>query len=123
MEGEKMMAVKAVFRVRKPNPQVSIIEVEGQVTSFVEDLLMKAYSEATQDNPTVIIFDFNQMNFINSSGIGLLVTLLVRARRSNQQLYAFGLNEHFEYVFELTRLNEVIRLFDTEEEALAMAAA
>ncbi len=113
------MAAKAIFRVRKPNPQVSIIEVEGQVTAFVEDLLLKAYNEATQGNPEVIIFDFNQMNFINSSGIGLLVTLLVRSRRSNQQLFAFGLNEHFEYVFELTRLNEVIRLFKTEAEALA----
>ena len=117
------MAPKATFRVRKPKPQVSIIEVDGQVTAFVEDLLMKAYREATEDNPAVIIFDFNQMNFINSSGIGLLVTLLVRARRSNQQLLAFGLNEHFEYVFELTRLNEVIRLFNTEEEALAAALA
>ena len=113
------MTEKAIFRVRKPNPQVSLIEVEGQVTAFVEDLLMNAYNEAIQDNPTVIIFDFNQMNFINSSGIGLLVTLLVRSRRNNQQLFAFGLNEHFEYVFTLTRLNEVIRLFETEEEALA----
>jgi anti-sigma B factor antagonist len=118
-----MMEVKAIFRVRKPNPQVSLIEVEGQVTAFVEDLLMKAYNEATQDNPAVIIFNFTQMNFINSSGIGLLVTLLVRSRRSNQQLFAFGLNEHFEYVFELTRLNEVIRLFKTEEEALAGVTA
>ena len=117
------MTVKAIFRVRKPNPQVSIIEVEGQITAFVEDLLMKAYGEATQENPAVIIFDFNQMNFINSSGIGLLVTLLVRSRHSNQQLFAFGLNEHFQYVFELTRLNEVIRLFKTEEEALAVAPA
>jgi anti-sigma B factor antagonist len=117
------MTAKAIFRVRKPNPQVSIIEVEGQVTAFVEDLLMKAFSEASQDKPAVIIFDFNQMNFINSSGIGLLVTLLVRARRNDQQLFAYGLNEHFEYVFELTRLNEVIRLFKTEEEAIAMAPA
>ena len=42
-----MMADKATFRVRKANPQVSVIEVEGQITAFVEDLLMKAYAEAT----------------------------------------------------------------------------
>ncbi len=118
-----MMVVKAIFRVRQPSPQVSVIEVEGQVTAFVEDLLMKAYNQAAQDNPTVIIFDFNKMNFINSSGIGLLVTLLVRSRRNNQQLFAFGLNEHFEYVFELTRLNEAIRLYKTEKEALAGVTA
>ena len=117
-----MMADKATFRVRKANPQVSVIEVEGQITAFVEDLLMKAYAEATQGSPAVIIFDFNKMNFINSSGIGLLVTLLVRSRRSNQQLFAFGLNEHFQYVFELTRLNEVIRLFKTEDEAMQAVA-
>ena len=60
---------------------------------------------------------------MNSGGIGMLVTLLVRANRQRQRLVAFGLNEHYRQIFELTRLDEAIGIFDTETEAFAEADA
>ena len=51
---------------------------------------------------------------MNSGGIGLLVTLLVRANRHSQRLLAFGLTEHYRQIFELTRLDEAIGIHDTE---------
>ena len=51
---------------------------------------------------------------MNSSGIGLLVTLLLRVQRQKQQLRAFGLSEHYQQIFELTRLNEAIGIYDAE---------
>jgi anti-sigma B factor antagonist len=51
----------------------------------------------------------------------MLVTLLVRANRQRQQLLAFGLNEHYRQIFELTRLDEAIGIYETEAEALAAA--
>ena len=48
----------------------------------------------------------------------LLVTLLVRANRQKQKLLAFGLTEHYKQIFELTRLDEAIGIFDSEDEAL-----
>jgi anti-sigma B factor antagonist len=61
---------------------------------------------------------------MNSGGIGLLVTLLIRANRhaSPQRLAAVGLSEHYRHIFELTRLNEAIRLYPTEADALHAAA-
>jgi anti-sigma B factor antagonist len=56
---------------------------------------------------------------MNSGGIGLLVTLLVRANRAKQRLLACGLNDHYRQIFELTRLDEAISIFDTEADALA----
>ena len=56
---------------------------------------------------------------MNSSGIGLLVTLLIRANRQKQRLLAYGLNEHYRHIFELTRLNEAIAIYDSEAAALA----
>ena len=55
---------------------------------------------------------------MNSGGIGLLVTLLVRANRQKQKLLAFGLTEHYKQIFELTRLDEAIEIFGSEDEAL-----
>jgi anti-sigma B factor antagonist len=56
---------------------------------------------------------------MNSGGIGMLVTLLVRANRQNQQLGAFGLSDHYREIFELTRLDEAITIYSDEQSALA----
>ena len=53
---------------------------------------------------------------------GLLVTLLVRAQRNRQRIFACGLSDHYRQIFELTRLDEVIAIHDTEEAAIAAAA-
>jgi anti-sigma B factor antagonist len=47
------------------------------------------------------------------------VTLLVRANRAKQRLLACGLNDHYRQIFELTRLDEAISIFDDEAAALA----
>ena len=58
---------------------------------------------------------------MNSGGIGLLVTLLVRAQRQRQRVLAYGLSDHYRQIFELTRLDEAIGIHDSEDEALAAA--
>jgi anti-sigma B factor antagonist len=58
---------------------------------------------------------------MNSGGIGLLVTLLVRVQRQGQRLRAIGLNDHYRQIFSLTRLDEAIGIYDTEAAALAAA--
>lgn len=105
--------------VQKPRTNASVIQIKGEVTAFAENALMDAYAEASNGNTKVIILDFNKLEYMNSSGIGLLVTLLIRANRQKQQLFAVGLNEHYQQIFQLTRLDEAITIFQTEGEALA----
>jgi anti-sigma B factor antagonist len=56
---------------------------------------------------------------MNSGGIGMLVTLLVRCQRRQQKLVATGLTTHYRQIFELTRLDEAISLHDDIDQALA----
>jgi anti-anti-sigma regulatory factor len=49
------------------------------------------------------------------------VTLLVRANRQRQKLAAYGLTDHYRQIFELTRLDEAITIFDDESSALSSA--
>jgi anti-sigma B factor antagonist len=67
--------------------------------------------------------NFEGLEYMNSGGIGLLVTLLVRANRQRQRLLAFGLNEHYRQIIELTRLDDAISIHDTEADALSAAGA
>lgn len=112
---------KLTTTVRKINPTTSIIDLEGDVTSAAENTLMEAYSQAASGDPQVIVMNFSKLDYMNSSGIGLLVTLLIRIQRQKQRLMAFGLSDHYLQIFELTRLNEAIGIYPTEAEALAAA--
>jgi len=116
-----MPQANVVMNVRKINNSVSIIDIEGDVSAFAEDALMEAYAEASTPTTRTIILNFNGLEYMNSSGIGLLVTLLIRINRQKQRMLAFGLSEHYKHIFELTRLNEAIGIYDTEADVLATA--
>ena len=102
---------------------VGIVDIKGEITAASEDVLMEAYNEASADGARTIALNFSGLEYMNSGGIGLLVTLLVRANRQRQRLLAFGLSEHYREIFELTRLDEAIAIYTSEEEALAAAGA
>jgi anti-sigma B factor antagonist len=108
-------------RVRSGDDGVAVIELTGDVTAACENELMDAYREAGRAEIRGIVLDFTGLDYMNSSGIGLLVTLLVRAKRANQQVSAFGLSEHYRQIFDLTRLDEVISVHDDEDGAVAAA--
>jgi anti-sigma B factor antagonist len=82
---------------------------------------MQAYTEASTPTTRTIILNFSGLEYMNSSGIGLLVTLLIRVNRQKQHLLSYGLSEHYRHIFEITRLSEAIGIYDTEDQALAAA--
>src|SRR6266516_2056655 len=116
-----MPQANVVMNVRKINNTVSIIDIEGDVSAFAEDVLMEAYSEASLPTTRTIILNFNGLEYMNSSGIGLLVTLLIRVNRQKQRMFAFGLSEHYRHIFELTRLSDAIKIYENESAALSAA--
>ena len=105
--------------VRQVNSQVAEIEIKGELSGFSHQTLIDAYSRATEPGTQAIIFDFSHVQYLNSSGIGLLVTLLIQARHAGHRLFGYGLNNHYLKIFELTRLSESIPVFRSRGEALA----
>jgi anti-sigma B factor antagonist len=111
----------AVMDVRELSPRTSVVDIRGDVTAASEGTLMAAYSKASGPATRVLVLNFSGLQYMNSGGIGMLVTLLVRANRQRRQLLAFGLNDHYRQIFELTRLDEAIGIHETEADALAAA--
>ena len=105
--------------VRKSQQNIGIIDIQGDVTGFAENILMDAFSQASNGSTKAILLNFSSLDYMNSSGIGLLVTLLIRTQRQKQKLMACGLSEHYEEIFKLTRLNEAIGIYTNESDALA----
>ena len=108
--------------VRKVTPTTCVFDIDGEVTGYAEEVLMDAYTRASMQGARNIALNFNDLDYMNSSGIGLLVTLLVRIQRQKQKLLAFGLSEHYKQIFELTRLNEAIGIYETEEDVIRAGA-
>jgi anti-sigma B factor antagonist len=109
--------------VRPIDEWTSVIDIHGEITARSEQQLMDAYARASGSKTRMIILNFAALDYMNSGGIGLLVTLLVRANRQKQKLSAFGLNEHYRQIFELTRLDEAIAIHDDEQAAVTAAKA
>ena len=107
--------------VRSLSDEVTSLDIQGEVTSAAEAPLMDAYSQASEAGAKVLALNFKGLDYMNSGGIGLIVTLLIRANRQNQRLVAVGLSEHYRHIFHLTRLDEAIPFMDNESEAIAAA--
>lgn len=117
-----MMSVANVkMSVRKANASACVLDIHGEINASAEPVIMDAYNQACAQGAKNILMNFSGLDYMNSSGIGLLVTLLIRVRRQNQRLLAYGLNDHYRQIFELTRLNEAISIYDSEVEALKAA--
>jgi anti-sigma B factor antagonist len=112
-----------VTEVRRIGRHTSVIDINGSITAQSEDALMDAFTLASSGTVRGVILNFSHLEYMNSTGIGLLVTILVRANRQGQQMLAFGLNDHYRNIFELTRLNEAIHIYDNEPAAVGASEA
>jgi anti-sigma B factor antagonist len=117
----EMPEAQVKMGVRSAGDYASIIDVEGELTAFAEAVLMDAYNQASDGQVRAIILNFEDLEYMNSSGIGLLVTLLIRINREKQRLLTYGLSEHYRSIFQITRLDDAIAIHDSEEEAVRAA--
>ncbi|HSJ28639.1 MAG TPA: STAS domain-containing protein [Acidimicrobiia bacterium] len=113
-----MPQARVAMTVRDAGEGTKVIDIDGEISAFCESVMMDAYSEAAQPGVRSIVLDFEGLEYMNSGGIGLLVTMLIRAQRNGQTLSAFGLSDHYRQIFSLTRLDEAIELFDDERAAV-----
>jgi anti-anti-sigma factor len=74
---------------------------------------------ASPKKPEAILLNFEEVDYINSTGIALIVGLLAKARVSQRRLVAYGLSDHYVEIFEITRLSDFMSVFPDEESAIS----
>jgi anti-anti-sigma factor len=111
----------ATITVRQVSDQVFTLYLQGEITASAEASLTEAYTQANVAGARVIILNFGRMEYMNSSGISLLVIMLAQAEERGQRLFAVELNEHYREIFEITQLHEGIPIYPTEAEAVRAA--
>ena len=101
----------------------AMIDLKGEINSLGEPAMSAAYAQAIQQNPTVVLLNFRAVDYINSTGIALIVSLMARARKEGRRLVATNLSEHYVEIFRITRLSDFMPIFPDEASALAAAPA
>jgi anti-anti-sigma factor len=104
-------------------PGVAVIELRGEIDGFAEEALTAAYGEAEAENPEAVLLDFEGVDYINSTGIALIVGLLARARAAKKRLVACNLSDHYVEIFNITRLSDFMGVYPDRESALSETSA
>ena len=95
----------------KPGPKGSIVELLGLVDRGSKEEMERAYKEASQV-PGEILLDFTDVDYINSTGIAVIVRVLAMARSDDRKVGATGLTDHYKEVFEITRLADFMHIYE-----------
>lgn len=104
------------------DPPVAVMTLQGRIDRDAMDSLTVAYEQAVVADPRVVLLDFGGVEYINSTGIALIVGVLGRARAENRQVFASGLTDHYEHIFTITRLSDFIQIYSDVDSAVDGAA-
>jgi anti-anti-sigma factor len=96
---------------------LAVIDLSGDVNSSAEAALSAGYDEAEVGGGDIAL-NFVDVDYINSTGIALIVGLLARARTSGISIRAFGLSDHYRGIFEITRLSDFMTITEDEDGAV-----
>ncbi len=98
---------------------VTVLRFEGDIASTSKEAVLGAYQALPKGTIKQVLLDFTKVDYINSSGIALVIQLLMEAANAGQKVYAFGLSAHFTKVFTMVGITKYAGLFPGQTEALA----
>jgi anti-sigma B factor antagonist len=96
---------------------VSVIRFTGDISSASRDAVLGTYEGVVKSRPVLI--DFSKVEYINSSGIALVIQMLLEASKADQTIAAFGLTPHFQKVFTMVGITKYAKLHKDEATAVA----
>jgi len=105
-------------QVREEN-KMAVIDLAGLINAQADEAFKQAYGEAEGMNSETIALNFSAVDYINSTGIALIVELLAQARKSHKHLIVYGLSDHYVEIFQITRLADFMDIFEDESSALS----
>ena len=111
------MATRELEVTLQDRDGVAVLALHGDVNASAEAALQSAYGEATSGSPGAVVLDFADVEYINSTGIALIVGLLAQARAAEVEVRATGLSAHYREIFEITRLADFMTIEEGDQHA------
>ena len=102
---------------------VTVIDLDGDVTTFADAKLTAAYRGATAAGATYLVLNFRNSAYINSAGIAILIRIVTEVSRNRQKLAMCNLNDHFQKIFRMVGLSQYAAIYEDETQAAAALLA
>lgn len=102
----------------RPTDGVIIIDLAGEIDGSADAAMNATYAQAEKAGSDPVLLNFSGVGYINSTGIALIVGLLAQARKSHRKLVTYGLSDHYQEIFRITRLSDFMGMYDDETSAL-----
>jgi anti-sigma B factor antagonist len=83
--------------------------------------ILQVVSDSIQQNVLTCIIDISRLRYINSSGIGVLITVLTKFRNKGGEVYLMKPSENVQKLLVITKLNAIFQIVQTEADALKLA--
>lgn len=96
----------------------TVLTLHGDINRAAQVDLAEAY-EGAKSSPGRLLLDFADADFINSTGIALVVQILADCRTNGREVAAFGLTDHYREIFSITRLSDFMTIYTDETAALS----
>jgi anti-anti-sigma factor len=90
------------------------LAMRGDIDIAADEVLASAYAAAAATGATRVVLDFGDVDYINSTGIALIVRMLAEARRDHREVIALGLSDHYREIFRITRLSDYLTIADPQ---------
>lgn len=97
---------------------VTVVDVDGQLIVGNRQELKKKVLDELEQGGRKFLVDFTETGYIDSSGLGVLVSLSKKIREQGGELRLSSLNEDLRTLFELTKLDTLFRIADTRQQGL-----
>lgn len=98
---------------------ISVVAIEGQLIVSNRQELKQKMLEELEGGGRKFLVDFTATGYIDSSGLGVLVSLSKKIREHGGELRLAGLNDDLRTLFELTKLDTLFQITDSRDQALA----
>ena len=95
---------------------VQIVKPEGILDGTKTDKFRQEINESVKAGANIVLVDFSDVTFMDSSGLGALVLSLKTVRSADAQLFVCSINEQIKMLFELTSMDRVFEIFVDREE-------
>lgn len=96
---------------------VTLLRFSGDISSSSREAVLGAWQNVNGGGP--VLLDFTKVDYINSSGIALIIQMLMEADKTGRKVAAFGLTPHFQKVFTMVGIAKYAGLYKDEPTALA----
>ncbi len=119
---DKLTQVKMEELPSQTGAPIIVLRFAGDITSTSKAAVLGTY-EGISDTAKRILLDFSGVDYLNSSGISLIIQMMIAAKKSGQNIQTFGLKPHFIKVFTMVGIAKYTTLHPDEQTACAAFTA